>query len=343
MILKRFTLPVFLLLMVAGAALAERPLGHIYQAEVPLRDRSDAARQQAFQQAMAQVLVKISGYSGTPGFPAIQAELRRADQYLLEFAIESRPLPRPDGIGVQPGEVLWVRFNQQLIDQLVRDYELPLWPSSRPEIRLGLQARLGAEQVALDERSHPAAAALLDQLAYRRGLHLVLRQPRGEQEADYAGLLSLDYDRFGGILARIELSDQRGMPGFVEARGDNLEQALTRAFDQLVDQLALQTSFVAGRESGNSVLVRLSGVSSFRAYQLALESLRSLEMVNELRVVWLNLDEVQFNLRIGASPAQLADALSRRSIFQVDTRPGTGISLDSGREIRLRYLGAGGG
>lgn len=325
---------------------AEAPLTGIYQARVPIDDRSTATRQAAIRQGLAQVLVKVSGFSGTPDFEGLETELASAERYLLEFSIESISEPAADGVGAENGEALWVRFNQELVDELVRRWEVPVWPSSRPEIGLTMQVVMGGENILLGESNYPAAAALLKQNASRRGVHLKLLTAReggdllvGNQNTstayDYWGLVAMEQDRFGDRQVRLNIQSSGEPTQTYESAASNLADAIAEAFDQFVDQVSLNASFIAAVASGNQVTLELSGINDYAAYRRTLDSLENLEMVDEARVLQLDLDQVQVRVKIASNLSLLLDAIRQQGILDIEQENTT---QSSGYPtIQLRY------
>jgi len=318
------------LALAAQLVTAEAPLDDIYQARVPISDRTNSARQAAYREGLSQILIKLSGYSGTPGFEGLEAELSSAEQYLLEFSIEPISQPADNGVAAQEGEALWMRFNQDFIDALVRRWEIPIWPSSRPEIGLTMQVVMGSENILLDETNYPAAAALLKQNALQRGVHLRTLSPReggqllvqaqagGASEYDYWGLVELRRDRFGDSLVTLKIETANRPPLLYATTNASLERSIAEVFDQFVDEISLQSSFVAGAAPGNQVNLELSSIDNFDAYRRVLGSLESLEMVEEATVLQLDLNRVQVRLKLASSLALLLDGIEQQGLLQIE-------------------------
>lgn len=329
--------------------MAEAPVNDLYQARVAISDRSAASRQAAYRQGLAQVLVKVSGFSGTPDFEGLQAELASAEQYLLEFSIESMAEPTADGVAVQEGEALWMRFNQAFIDELIRRWEIPIWPSSRPEVGIALEVTMGAENILLDESHYPAAAAMLQQNAARRGIHLQVLAPEdaglvltgGSNEVgagyDYWGILAMQEDRFGDSHVSLQIESEGSLRREYLSQSPNLWAALAEVVDLFVDQASLQASFIAAAASGSQVMLELSGIQTFENYQRALDSLKSLEMVDEATVLQLDLNRVQMRVRLASNLTLLLDGIEQQGVLQIEQG---GPQQTAGYPLlRLRYRG----
>ncbi len=68
------TKPLFILFIVLfNTAVYSQSVTHLYDAQVPVETRSEAALNQGFKDALTQVLIKLSGDRHTPTRPDIQA------------------------------------------------------------------------------------------------------------------------------------------------------------------------------------------------------------------------------------------------------------------------------
>lgn len=353
--MKFFPQLILLLLVSATPYLhAEAPVDDLYQARVFISDRSATARQQAYRQGLAQVLIKVSGYSGTPSFEGLDAELSQAERYLLEFAIESTVIPAADGIAVETGEALWMRFNQDFVDDLIRRWEVPVWPSSRPQIGLTMQVSMAGENILLSESNYPAAAALLRQMASRRGVHLTLLSSReggqllagaglGQASAldlDYWGIAEISQDRFGEREVKLSIESDGDKSLSYESMGQSLAETLGEAFDRFIDEASVGASFIAAGSSGDMVTLELTGISDFASYRRAVNSLSSLEMVDEAKVLQLDLNRVQVRVKLASNLSLLVDAIEQQGILQIEQEPvATNASSAGYPLLQFRYRG----
>ena len=88
------------------AGLPAATVDGLFEAEVPVQGRDTAQRNQAIQEALGQVLVKVSGYPDIPARPELAGELAQAPLYVQQYRYlaseqsgeqppERLPLPDP--------------------------------------------------------------------------------------------------------------------------------------------------------------------------------------------------------------------------------------------------------
>lgn len=114
-----------LFLVVAAGARAVEVTG-LYQAEVPVADHGNPARQAAMVDALGQVLLKLGG----------EAALKRRGQLTADaagLAQEYRYREQPAGQG-QSALLLWARFDPAAVDQRLRNAGIPAWGAARPVV-----------------------------------------------------------------------------------------------------------------------------------------------------------------------------------------------------------------
>src|ERR1700722_17064182 len=92
---KTWLIVLFLLLLSTTKVFAVK-INSLYQGEVPVHSQSLQDRQQATQEALAQVLIKVSGNSQVISNPRIKSRLRMAASLIQEYTYAYPRLPVPD-------------------------------------------------------------------------------------------------------------------------------------------------------------------------------------------------------------------------------------------------------
>lgn len=307
----------------AWACHAEQRIDHLYEARIPIQNRSAAEQEVALQAGLASVLNKISGYSNTSGFPELESGLADASLLVSEFAIQSMSVPTEDGLTIRNTDALYMRFLNSGVDQLIREFEIPVWPGTRPQILILIAIELGGQSHLLTEETHPAAYASLKQTAFDRGLNLTLLNDSALQSFSVSSNAVWDLDRIAldttfallpidqiavirlgadvdseadsqhyGDLNLIAHTD--GYSARIE--GPNFNQALTAALDQYIDELSLITAFVASSVADTRVILEVSGAASFTAFNQIRDYLRSLEQIENAKLLRLSTESFVFQL-----------------------------------------------
>lgn len=187
---RRCLLVLVLLLSVGSAAAQELDL---YEGEAPVQGQDAAEREAALAQALAQVVVKLTGIRGAAADPRIRAELRRAPELARQFRYR-QDLDVSGGTPVYL-QYLVARFDPAGLEAMLAEAGLPVWPAPRPRLHLwlviddGRGPRLvGAAQAnavrALSRRAEERGIRVTLPAADETNAELALRAAwRGEAEA----------------------------------------------------------------------------------------------------------------------------------------------------------------
>ena len=179
----------------------------LYEARVPVPDQSSSARSAALQQALAVVLVKVTGARSVPG--PLSASLGDAAHYVQQYRYEQAP---PDA-GAQPvgtasssapSLLLWARFDPKVVNAAIGAAHAPLWGAERPRtlVWLALQDASGAHLLPATDSSFLMQALVT--AATQRGITLVFPQM---DATDRAALAMPDVTGF--VADRIRQASQR--------------------------------------------------------------------------------------------------------------------------------------
>src|SRR3989338_3556966 len=99
-----------------------KQLTDLYQAVVPAGQSQSAWQQQA----LAQVLVKVTVNPAVIDQPSIKAELKNAGNYIKTFA----------AVSLEQGPALKVGLDEQKVQQLLSQHQIAIWGARRPAIVL---------------------------------------------------------------------------------------------------------------------------------------------------------------------------------------------------------------
>lgn len=185
----------FLLIVGIGITNAQAvEVGGLYDAQVEVIDRDSQTFRGATQDALAEVIVRVSGNSHAIESPDVVTALSKPDRYLLQFGYE-KLLPREvlessggvkpiidlasgsvgdfEGDGIEVPELLLkLQFDPKAINLLLRRAGLPIWASNRPEVLLWLGAELDGQRQLVSPSSSVELSDLLLKESNRRGLPL---------------------------------------------------------------------------------------------------------------------------------------------------------------------------
>ncbi|BFM06614.1 DUF2066 domain-containing protein [Halioxenophilus aromaticivorans] len=114
--------------LAASHASAETRLD-LYSAKVEIADRTAATRGRVLSQALAQVLVKVTGSRLYLENPLVVEALEQSSRYLQAYSYTTLP---PNITYLQ------ARFGPSTINNLLSEADIPVWPANRPEVLVWL-------------------------------------------------------------------------------------------------------------------------------------------------------------------------------------------------------------
>ena len=339
-------------------SLAEEVAG-LYSGLVPVADQTAKSRELGVRQALAQVLIKLTGNSEIMLTPSMQSFFTDPSAYVA--AVGFRNLPAADKTANQTG--LQVSFDRQAVDQLIRQAQLPVLPSNRPKVLVWMvrdDAQLGrgfigdysTDDYTGAEIPGDAEAVLqaFDQAMKRRGMPYQLPNFDLQDQlalsvneawslrADLIDPASQRYQTDGWIALRFyttssgevrgawlyQSAGRRQLNDFRAVAG---EEFVASAVDALVDSLTRAYTYIPQLNT-NELLVQISGVDSFQKYQAVLAQFKKLEVVDSLDIFAVKGDLLTLAIDVEGGAELLHSALLRSGRLQ---GPGTADASLSGK------------
>jgi hypothetical protein len=330
-----------LVLALPLAAESGLPPLHLREGEVPVENQSAAARSAALGEALAQVLVRMSGDSAVANDPLVRRQLEQAPRLLQHFRYRQE-VEAPPGVPPRLQLYLVARFDADGVDRLLDAAGIRLWLARRPTTLLLVELDGEEGRVLLGE----ADAARLEPFHRRarlRALPTVLplldleEQIRLTPQALGAGLRDLLEDmgrRYGAPavlhgqltqvadfwVARWTLS----LPGGSE-RWESvgaLESVLAAGADGLGDALGRRYALSAAERLGGSYRIAVAGLVAATDYPRLVRYLAENPLVRDLAVELAEGDRVHLRVQAGASLERLVESLTLGYTLAADPAPG---------------------
>lgn len=310
----------------------------LYVGSVPVADQSPAAREDAFPKALIQVLEKLSGQRGLEEQAEVVEAVEYARSLVISFyyeSLESFGVPGNSSASGSGGQTLLaVRFARNGTDELLHALGLPRWGAGRAPLAVWLLVDDGLGRAVLPvefEYLRPP----LERVALDRGLPL--KWPRPDAEGDYGVDVQL---LWGGYTDELEARGEAENVLIVAARregpewssrqilnygGENwswrtrdisLEQALTSALHQVVDEVSAVQAIAASEQGSWIHRISVGGLGSGDDYIRCLEYLESLSVVEEVSVSAADPLAVSLVLVLNAAPDYLQRVLESDQVLE---------------------------
>lgn len=329
-------------------SLAEEVSG-LYSGLVPVADQTAESRQIGVQDALEQVLIKLTGNSNIIWVPSLQSFLANPDRYVSSIGFSRLP---DAGLGLEPGVEsglgLAVSFARQAIDQIIRQAQLPVLPSNRPRLLVWIvrdDTDKGRGFInehspsGIEQGSSPLDH--FDQAMQIRGIPYVLPAYDLEDQLSLSvnEAWSLNADLIDNASNRYETDGWLALRFYVtssgEVRGTWLSQVggsrqlrnfhaasgqpfMAEAVDELVDNLAQSFTYIP-QVNPDDLVVQVDGVVSFDDYTAVLAQFSKLELVQSLKVFAVDGPEMTLRVKVEGGVGLLQSALVRSGKFQNET------------------------
>lgn len=305
-------------------------------------------------QALAQVLIKVSGRQDILTAAPIAAALQAPQPYIQQFSYQSAGVSLPNEAGLEvPAQRLNIDFIPSLVDQLLNQAGYRPLGSERPGVLVWIVEERGQQREFLGREEDPAFAPMRDR-AHQRGLPIfrplmdlqdqaalpvadawgffadTVQAASSRYQAD-AVLVGRLYPEGGGWQSRWMLL-RNGERTLFDGQGGSLEEHLSAAVDQTAERVFADfvTPVAEGGQGG--VLIEIGGVRRFDDYAAIVDYLRELTLVREVLLVEQNQDLLSLNLQLNGSLKQLESAIALNNRF--NRQPET---LQPYSEARLSY------
>lgn len=324
----------------------------LYEAKVPVNSQSKEERQQALQTALTEILVRVSGRqevaSGLP-LPEIETALMHPARYTQQYRYQRVTIPAEvEGTEPQTGQVLWAKFDQAAIDELLHRSGLAVWGHTRPVTLVWLAIDDRGQRFLVSNNDAHMARQILMTKAERRGVPL--RLPLMDL-TDHATVRISDV--WGNFEENIMKASSRYQPegilvgqvyqgfnGFWHGRwtlhlqgrrfqwskqGAVLAEVLDPGIDATADTLGQH--FAQYNQAGtdnSSVLIEVNDVRGLPDYNRVTAYLQSLSSVSVVEPSLVNPSQVLFRLKAQAGRLGVAQSISLGHVLVAEPRQVTG-------------------
>ena len=322
MAVRNFLSLLFLCLLAGMPGARAEIVRDLYSAEVPVAGSDQSSLDSASREAMAQVLLKMSGSAETLSLEGIRSEIQSARKYVQQYAF----------LGGQGGEPLAARFefDGTVMTRLLTNAGAPVWTANRPPVLAWVVLEDASGRRFLGRDSDPELLALLQREFSRRGVPLrfplfdladaAALDPDDAWRQDSSALIeaSARYgvsDVLAGRLAVLStgawvgdwayLNDTRRLNRTVTANDAQafLEVAATLVAEDMAARYAVETT---SRVASGGVLMQVRGIRDYADYAGVISWLESLELIEHANVERISGELIELRLAAQADAAQLS-------------------------------------
>jgi uncharacterized protein len=335
-----------ILCMMQWSNLQAAVVDDLYTVELPVADQTTTQRLEVFNQALREVIVKVSGSDEVLARPDLERPLKNSSRYVRQF----RYINKKNGTteAFEAGQLyLQTVFNEDLLEKLMRENNIPVWGKERPSTLLLISFDVNKNVSLVSGDTTPDVLEELDAVAARKGLPVlfplmdledrvilgvedIMRLNEANIQA-LAARYAPDAVLVGQIVGRVG----KGWQGSWQLRfgnrmlewnyqGQSRETVMQQAIGQLSKTLATEYALQTFSNLDEDVLLRVDEVRGIADYQRILTYLQSLDAVESVRLVLIHQNQVTYRVSLRNSLQDLqqlislGDQLEQLELPQVD-------------------------
>ncbi len=331
------------LLWALGSARAAQP-DDLYGATVGLSDSSEKALNAAFDSALTQVLIKVTGRVDEG--PALRRQVFPSSRKVLQ---QYRRLPQ---------DRIYAAFDPAAIRRALDAAGQPVWGENRPLVSVWLAIDAGSGQrYILSDGSKDSGGRLgtlrqsLLGAASGRGLPVVLplldatdlkQVSFADVWGGFQGPVGVAAQRYRGDALLIGRStsmapNERNVRWTLAYGGQesNWQGSVASGPDKAADLLARQYATTASSEGRLRLLV--SGIDSIAAYSQLRKYLLDMDMINSAAIVQVQSDQIELDLSVRGDADRLSRVLrSSRVLSAAEAQAGLAANVS---DLHYRWTG----
>ena len=292
----------------------------LYRADVAVKSESVAERKLAIQQALAEVLVKVSGHRD------VMVD-EQANSLVQQFRYYEQEQDAEKQLFIQ------VDFDSDGVVNLLHQNKQTVWGAVRPNIVIWLVISDGKEQRFMSNEFAGELSKQIKKIAQQRGLAvtmpvldlqdlttvsaedvwfgnmLVLTQASQRYKADVTVLGRFHKNGSGQWQAMWTLlsNDDRISKNFAD---NKIEDVVEQGMQYVADSLATEYAVADNETKHNTILLRVANISSAEQYNDVLEDLRGLAPVEDIEVLSVEATAVVYKLMVVNGKRALLQALT---------------------------------
>jgi hypothetical protein len=314
-------------------------VAHLYEEQVPVLTQGREERFKVLQSALSNILVRVSGRSDVALLPGMDSYLKQASRYVQQFRYRTVPEPVVEAVsGEETRQVLWIRFNEKAVNQLLYSQHLPVWGKNRPAVLVWLVLDDRQQRHLISNDSRHEVRQMFSEQGQVRGLPLrfplldltdranisisdvwanfedtvLSASQRYQAEAVLVGRI---YQGFSGAWsARWSLYNE-GRRQDWESGDELLAGTVAQGVNQSSDFLALRFARVQQAGDEGHLLIQVNAVNGLPDYNKVRNYLDSLTSVTRVHPYQVAGDEVIFQLTTRTGRLGIEQAISLGSML----------------------------
>ncbi len=298
-------------------------LDSLYEVALKVPDKLFGIRQALFIKGFEQILVKLTGDLAVLNTEGVKVAETQIDKYVSQFSYHDRP---------ETGLQLEVKFNEKMVNLLIKTIKLPYLGKNRPLTMVWLVIETPESIKLVGGTAYMTVALKLEELAITHSIPVVLPllDLAETSKVRVEDVVNLSVEILSSAAtwyqADIILAGHiMQLPGVWQGKwhlfgdqpvkwdtsGESVLFNIEHAFSALTTNLVNQYSSRALYEKGaDSVSIKVLGINSLEDYANVLSYLTGLSVVEGVEVISVTSKDVTFNLHTGVGKVAVKKAIS---------------------------------
>lgn len=304
----------------------------LYSVELAVADQTTSQRLTVFKQAFREVIAKVTGSTAVVDYPGFKGSLRNSARYVHQFRYFTRKDENADAF--DSGQlILRVAFNQEAIENLLRENDISIWGKERPSTLLLISYDVNKNASIVSSDTTMGIVEELDELAHRQGLPVLFplldledRRQLGVRDIIQSNTgnmdaLALRYGPDAVLSGQIIGRVGKGWEGIWQARFSNqlfnwtfragsrqliMQQAMTQLAQTLANEYALETYQAFDQQ----ILFTVDRMTQVSDHIKVLSYLQSLDAIESVRLVLISEDRVTYRVTLRNATEDLSRLIS---------------------------------
>ena len=347
------------LLLFAVTGVNAATVEHLYDVSYPVETQQAQERKTAIENALLELLVRVTGNSQIGELPQIAELLERASGFVRQFQYSTKQSDNSTfGESDKEQAILNVVFDEASIKQALWKYNLPVWGKTRPATLLWLAIQDSEKRYLLDANNGREIVDVINARAQKRGIPVIyplmdLEDQMNIKVSDVWGgfvdnisnasarypaeeILSgrIFLDPFGTWQARWTLihgSEQ----SVWQISGEDLAVVLEQGMHGLADNIAARYASIASDEAQAGLQIRITDIGNINALVRVTKYLESLSQIARIHLSKVERTQVTYQIELRSEQQALARAISLgRTLVQENQETGEGQTMLAYRLIQ---------
>ncbi|MDH5216734.1 MAG: DUF2066 domain-containing protein [Gammaproteobacteria bacterium] len=323
-----------------NAATVER----LYEVAYPVETQQAQERKAAIEQALLELLVRVTGNSQIAELPQTVELLEKASGFVRQFQYSVRQNENsPFGESRKEQAILNVVFDEVAIKQALWKHNLPVWGKTRPATLLWIAIQDSEKRYLLDANNAQEIVDVMNAQAQKRGIPVIyplmdLEDQMNIKVSDVWGgfidnisgassrypaeeILSgrIFLDPFGTWQARWTLIHGTEQTVW-QISGEDLTVVLEQGMHGLADNVAVRYASTASDDAQVGLQIRISDIKDINSLVRATKYLESLSQIAKIHLAKVESTRATFQIELRSEQQALARAISLGRTLMQDTQ-----------------------